>query len=300
MLLSLPLMAKPFWTEKAAYEEGDKIYFVGTFSNATTIEEGRINAFEAAKTELINYTQISDVSGLTIHTQMNYEEKNKAGNFDVYRLLWVDSNFVNELKEKNEQLVKENIEKLNASLLRKKEMVAQITEKQNQIKEQDDTIEQKLKVIELEINKKSKDILNLKCGMSISQVRDVFGSPSSQRWDAALLEGYGYDSTAYFFLRYGNIWVTFYNDQVNCLSKTIDYKCRGILLNCSKKTVLSNGQSNFIETQKIVYVKGYYRKNGTYIAPHYRSAPDKSLSNNWSTKGNLNPYTGKVGTKNGG
>lgn len=46
-----------------------------------------------------------------------------------------------------------------------------------------------------------------------------------------------------------------------------------------------------------VSVRGYYRKNGTYVAPHYRSSPDHSFSNNWSTKGNINPYTGKVGTK---
>lgn len=46
------------------------------------------------------------------------------------------------------------------------------------------------------------------------------------------------------------------------------------------------------------YVRGYTKKNGTYVAPHYRSSPDSSTSNNWSTKGNVNPYTGKRGTKN--
>src|SRR5690606_8696106 len=51
------------------------------------------------------------------------------------------------------------------------------------------------------------------------------------------------------------------------------------------------------EARRPVSVKGYFRKDGTYIAPHYRSAPDSSKWNNWSTKGNINPYTGKVGTK---
>lgn len=46
-----------------------------------------------------------------------------------------------------------------------------------------------------------------------------------------------------------------------------------------------------------VSVRGYYRKDGTYVRPHQRSAPDSSTSNNWSTKGNTNPYTGKEGTK---
>ena len=46
-----------------------------------------------------------------------------------------------------------------------------------------------------------------------------------------------------------------------------------------------------------VRVKGYTRKDGTYVAPHYRSGPDGNFYNNWSTKGNVNPYTGKPGTK---
>lgn len=44
-----------------------------------------------------------------------------------------------------------------------------------------------------------------------------------------------------------------------------------------------------------VYVKGYTKSNGTYVAPHYRSAPDSTINNNWSTEGNVNPYTGKEG-----
>lgn len=45
-----------------------------------------------------------------------------------------------------------------------------------------------------------------------------------------------------------------------------------------------------------VHVKGYFRKDGTYVQPHYRSAPDGNPYNNFSAKGNVNPYTGKVGT----
>jgi hypothetical protein len=45
-----------------------------------------------------------------------------------------------------------------------------------------------------------------------------------------------------------------------------------------------------------VYVHGYTTKSGTYVAPHYRSAPDNNSYNNWSAAGNVNPYTGRVGT----
>lgn len=43
-----------------------------------------------------------------------------------------------------------------------------------------------------------------------------------------------------------------------------------------------------------VHVRGYYRSNGTYVQPHYRSSPDGNPYNNWSYPGNTNPYTGKV------
>jgi hypothetical protein len=43
---------------------------------------------------------------------------------------------------------------------------------------------------------------------------------------------------------------------------------------------------------KSVYVKGYTTRNGTYVSPHYRSAPDKYEFNNYSAPGNTNPYTG--------
>ncbi len=46
-----------------------------------------------------------------------------------------------------------------------------------------------------------------------------------------------------------------------------------------------------------VSVHGYTNKNGTYVASHMRSHPDGDFYNNWSTKGNFNPYTGKAGTK---
>ena len=43
-------------------------------------------------------------------------------------------------------------------------------------------------------------------------------------------------------------------------------------------------------------VTGYYRSNGTYVAPHYRSDPDSTVMDNYSYRGNSDPYTGNVGT----
>jgi hypothetical protein len=44
-------------------------------------------------------------------------------------------------------------------------------------------------------------------------------------------------------------------------------------------------------------VKGYHKKDGTYVPPHTRTDPNSSKSDNWSTKGNTNPHTGKKGNK---
>jgi hypothetical protein len=44
-------------------------------------------------------------------------------------------------------------------------------------------------------------------------------------------------------------------------------------------------------------VQGYERKNGTYVEPYHRTTPDTTQKNNYETKGNVNPYTGKEGTK---
>lgn len=47
---------------------------------------------------------------------------------------------------------------------------------------------------------------------------------------------------------------------------------------------------------KDVHVNGYYRKDGTYVQPHYRTSPNSTKSDNYSTVGNVNPHTGKAGT----
>ncbi len=45
-------------------------------------------------------------------------------------------------------------------------------------------------------------------------------------------------------------------------------------------------------------ISGYTRRNGTYVHPSHATNPDATRNNNYSTKGNVNPYTGKEGTKN--
>ena len=46
-----------------------------------------------------------------------------------------------------------------------------------------------------------------------------------------------------------------------------------------------------------VRVRPYTKKDGTRVEGHRRTAPDNTKMDNWSTKGNVNPDTGKPGTK---
>ena len=45
------------------------------------------------------------------------------------------------------------------------------------------------------------------------------------------------------------------------------------------------------------YVRPHVRNDGTYVEGHYRSNPDSSRLNNYSTQGNYNPYNGQQGTQ---
>lgn len=47
-----------------------------------------------------------------------------------------------------------------------------------------------------------------------------------------------------------------------------------------------------------VNVQGYTRRDGTYVQPHQRTAPDSNPFNNYSAQGNVNPYTGQQGNVN--
>ena len=47
---------------------------------------------------------------------------------------------------------------------------------------------------------------------------------------------------------------------------------------------------------KDVHVNGHVRSDGTYVQPHVQTAPNSTKMDNYSTKGNVNPYTGKAGT----
>lgn len=44
-------------------------------------------------------------------------------------------------------------------------------------------------------------------------------------------------------------------------------------------------------------VRSYTTRRGTTVETHRRTDPDRTTRNNWSARGNVNPHTGKRGTK---
>jgi len=47
----------------------------------------------------------------------------------------------------------------------------------------------------------------------------------------------------------------------------------------------------------VVPVRGYTSHDGTFVMPSHRTSPDSTRTDNWGSKPNSNPYTGKPGTK---
>ena len=44
-------------------------------------------------------------------------------------------------------------------------------------------------------------------------------------------------------------------------------------------------------------VRGHVKKDGTYVAPSRATNPNRTQRDNYSSKPNVNPYTGKQGTR---
>lgn len=65
------------------------------------------------------------------------------------------------------------------------------------------------------------------------------------------------------------------------------------------KKIIAVALFSLLATQAFaqVSVRGYTRQDGTYVQPHQRSAPNNTTLDNYSTRGNVNPYTGAAGTR---
>lgn len=60
-------------------------------------------------------------------------------------------------------------------------------------------------------------------------------------------------------------------------------------------TMQYNPFESYAPQGETISVSGYTRQDGTYVAPSHKTKPDSYQSNNWSSQGNVNPFTGEKG-----
>lgn len=70
-----------------------------------------------------------------------------------------------------------------------------------------------------------------------------------------------------------------------------------VILTAAATPAMARGHHRHHSSGGSHYTSGYTRHNGTYVRAHRDTNPDHHFGNNWSTKGNTNPDTGKAGTK---
>lgn len=216
------VFAKPFWTEKSSFVEGDRVFFVGVATNQKSIEVGRKSALESAKTELSNYLQIASTKGLTFQTQMTHEEKIVSGGFDVYRLMYVEqeemAKFKASIVEKEVKAEQIKIETLNRVIEQKQTLIKKAETQETKLIAQQsdlDAIHSRLETLT------KKTLSSVRCGMTSSEVHSVLGKPRGR----ADCGGKNYES-------YGGAWVGFTGGAVVCIVKSEDwqgpcYPCEG-------------------------------------------------------------------------
>jgi hypothetical protein len=49
--------------------------------------------------------------------------------------------------------------------------------------------------------------------------------------------------------------------------------------------------------QSQTYIKGYTKKDGTYVQGHFRQTPNSTNHDNWSTTQKINPHTNENGSR---
>jgi hypothetical protein len=74
-----------------------------------------------------------------------------------------------------------------------------------------------------------------------------------------------------------------------------------ILLWCAPTETLARGGGGHLSGTGHVNpsnhsTHGYYRKDGTYVHPYHATNPNQTGRDNYSTKGNVNPWTRQPGS----
>lgn len=228
--------SKPFWTSKASWEEGDRVYFVGIASNVESREIGREDAFKHALVEIQNRFNFINSDLIEVKTKMNYEEKLEGGELNVYRLVWINRNDLKEaLARANEikrGLREAELIALQQELAKEKKLSMSYKEDISSLRKTISTNEKliedskaltrlsiqqerKLRQIRDQISARSNMVEDIPCGMSSKQIMEIFGKPDNQ-----------IECTGKTNMRYGGYWIILRHDSVSCLKPAKSFsKC---------------------------------------------------------------------------
>ncbi len=213
----------PFWAEKSSFVEGDVLYAVGVATQAKSQEAGRQTAYESGKRELSNFAQITDLSGLNIETQMTYEELNRDGTFNVFRLLKVDMGELTRWKAKLLAQATAQMESQNQEVSReiaRKKVQVEMLERQTAELADLDARAASVRNRVLDLNQKvDKHML---CGMTLEEVRSLLGPPRAVH-EIELPGNIAGQDVA---LNYGDRWLWFRHGILNRVSRTFSGKGR--------------------------------------------------------------------------
>lgn len=137
---------RPFWTEKSSFVEGEDLFVVGVASRAKTVEEGRKQAFENGRQELMNFAQVTNLEarGLVIETQMTYEEPNPDGTVTVYRLLRVPAAKLVAIQGQLQEQAHAQAQALDKALVNLRAMQESVARKQRELETQNRQVQDTL------------------------------------------------------------------------------------------------------------------------------------------------------------
>jgi hypothetical protein len=83
-------------------------------------------------------------------------------------------------------------------------------------------------------------------------------------------------------------------------AKTLGQNMKQLLLGAALAIVATAAHAQYYGTgsnPNSHIVSGYTRSNGTYVAPYVATNPNGTQRDNYNARGNVNPYTGAVGTR---
>lgn len=206
---------RPFWTETSSYIEGDYLYVVGIATKVPTVEKGRKLAFDNGKNEIMNFSQLSNIDGMKIETQMTYEEPN-AGSHNVYRLMFVNYEKLNSLISKNIEKTKQNYQKhqkkQEEEIKIKTVALSKIKKNSAELAKLDNGFNKIVKNVE---SLSEKAFRYVKVDMTMSEVITLLGQPRATYNNSST-----YKSATKIAHNYGKYWVVYpvKLNMVKCLS----------------------------------------------------------------------------------